>query len=95
MSKVSGAVGSYGARKFVGPFACKSDIVELDALTASVLICVRSARKSDGLFDFTLRVTSLDQSRRGYASHLDMYGVDFDGGIDLIERFIRSMRWQS
>jgi hypothetical protein len=45
------------------------------------------------LYDFTVRVSSLNSAKRGFASHLDMYGLEFDAGMDFIRRFTGAMEW--
>lgn len=90
---MSSASGGYGSRKHVGPFACSTDIVKLKGFDASVLVCVRSYRKLEGLYDFTVRATSLNQSHRGFASHLDMHGMDFEAGMRFVRRYVEAMQW--
>ena len=91
---LSSASGGYGTRKYVGPFACRNEIVKLKGFDASLLICVRSYRKLDGLYDFTVRVTSLNQSHRGFASHLDMHGMDYDAAMRFVRRYVEAMQWE-
>lgn len=93
LSELSGAVGAYGSRRHVGPFSCQNRNVRLKGFDASVLTCVRSYRKLEGLYDFTVRVSSLNSAKRGFASHLDMYGLEFDAGMDFIRRFTGAMEW--
>lgn len=94
LTALTGAAGAFGSRKYVGPFVCESDTVTLTGFDAAALVCVRSHRRLPGLYDFTVRVSSLNQSRRGFASHLDMYGVGFEAGSRFVRRYIESMRWQ-
>jgi serine protease Do len=94
LSDLAVATGAYGSRRHVGPFACNNKVVSLKGFDASVMVCVRSYRKLDGLFDFTVRVSSLNGSKRGFASHLDMYGLEFDGGMKFIKRYVDAMEWK-
>ena len=59
-----------------------------------MLVCVRSYRKLAGLYDFTVRVSSLNGSKRGFASHLDMYGLEFEPGMRFIRRYVEAMEWK-
>ncbi len=93
ISKQSVATGAYGRRKFVGPFSCSNGIVKLKGFDASVMTCVRSHRKLEGLYDITARVTSLTEPRRGFASHVDMHGVEFEPAMKFLKRFIEVMDW--
>ena len=94
LSKLSLASGSFGSRKHVGPFACKNSTVLLKGFDASLLVCVRNYRKFEGLYDITVRVVSLNQPVKGFASHLDMYGVEFDAGMGFVKRYVEAMRWK-
>jgi serine protease Do len=93
LSEVAAATGAYGSRRHVGPFSCENRNVRLKGFDASVMVCVRGYRKLEGLYDFTVRVSSLNGSKRGFASHLDMYGLDFDGGMRFIRRYVEAMEW--
>lgn len=93
LSDVAGATGAYGSRRHVGPFSCDNRNLRLKGFDASVMVCVRGYRKLDGLYDFTVRVSSLNGSKRGFASHLDMYGLDFDAGMAFIKRYVAAMEW--
>jgi hypothetical protein len=57
------------------------------------MTCVRGYRKLEGLYDFTVRVSSLNSSKRGFASHLDMYGLEFDTGMAFIKRYVAAMEY--
>jgi serine protease Do len=94
LGSLSQAAGSFGSRKHVGPFACKNDAVKLQGFDASLLVCTRSYRKFEGLYDITVRVVSLNQPKKGFASHLDMYGVDYDAGMAFVKRYVEAMRWK-
>lgn len=94
MSNLSAATGAYGRRKYVGPFACENSSVRLTGFDASVLVCARSHRKLEGLYDITVRVTSLNEPKRGFASHLDMYGVEFEAGMRFVRRYMEAMAWK-
>ncbi len=94
LSALSGAAGEHGNRKYVGPFTCENSTIQLKGFDASALVCTRSHRKLEGLYDITVRVTSLNELHRGFASHLDMYGVAFDDGMRFVRRYIESMEWK-
>ena len=89
------ATGGFGSRRHVGPFACESSVVALKGFDASVLICTRSYRRMKGLYDFTVRVSSLNGTTRGFASHLDMYGMEFEPAMQFIKRYVEAMEWKS
>ena len=94
ISTVSLATGAFGRRRYVGPFACSTSVVKLKGFDAAVMTCVRSHRKLEGLYDITARVTSLNEARRGFASHVDMHGVEFEAGMGFLRRYIEAMEWK-
>ena len=93
LSQMATATGAYGSRRHVGPFSCENRNVRLKGFDASVMTCVRGYRKLEGLYDFTVRVSSLNSSKRGFASHLDMYGLEFDAGMAFIKRYVATMEY--
>ncbi len=94
LSKQSQASGAYGLRKHVGPFSCREDDVKLAGFDVALMVCMRSYRKFEGLYDFTVRITSLNEPTRGFASHLDMYGMEYDAGMRFVRRYLDAMQWK-
>jgi serine protease Do len=94
LSDLAAATGAHGSRRHVGPFSCENKNVSLKGFDASVMVCVRGYRKLEGLYDFTVRVSSLNGSKRGFASHLDMYGLEFDAGMSFVKRYVNAMEWK-
>lgn len=93
MSNLSLATGAFGRRRYVGPFSCDTGVVKLKGFDASLMTCVRSHRKLEGLYDITARVTSLNESLRGFVSHVDLHGVEFEAGMGFLRRFVEAMEW--
>jgi hypothetical protein len=87
-------VGNYGLPRHVGPYACEDRVVRLKGFDAAVLVCARAYRKFDGLYDLTVRVSSLNGSNCGFASHLDIYGVEFGPGMAFTRRYVEAMEWK-
>lgn len=94
LSDLAAATGAFGSRRHVGPFACENRIVALKGFDASVMVCTRSYRRLEGLYDFTVRISSLNGAKRGFASHLDMYGLEFEPGMQFIKRYVEAMEWK-
>jgi S1-C subfamily serine protease len=94
LSKLSQASGAFGSRKHVGPFACRDSVVKLAGFDAALMVCARSYRKLEGLYDFTVRVTSLNEATRGFVSHLDMYGMEYDAGLRFVRQYVETMQWK-
>jgi serine protease Do len=95
LSAASQATGAFGSRRHVAPYACQNRIAALNGFDASVVVCVRGYRRLEGLYDFTVRISSLNGSTRGFASHLDMYGLEFEPGMQFIRRYVEAMAWTS
>jgi serine protease Do len=94
LANLTSASGAFGSKRHVGPYACENRVVRLKGFDAGLLVCTRSYRKLEGLYDFTVRVSSLNSGKRGFASHLDMYGLEFTAGMDFIQRYIAAMEWK-
>jgi S1-C subfamily serine protease len=94
LSALTQATGRYGALRHVGPYACEDRIVGLKGFDASLLVCARRYRRFERLYDFTVRVNSLNNPKQGYASHLDIYGVEFEPGMMFIRRYVEAMEWK-
>jgi serine protease Do len=92
-TSVTGVSGERGRLRHVGPLACNNKVVGLKGFDANMLVCVRSYRKLEGLYDFTVRVTSLNGSSHGFISHLDMFGLEFEPGMSFIKRYVDAMEW--
>jgi hypothetical protein len=91
LSTLSSAAGHLGFPQQVAPFACDSRVIKLSRFDANVVVCARGYRKFPGIYDFTARVVSLSYADRGFVSHLDLAGVEFDHGLSLVQRFLASM----
>ncbi|MBO0764474.1 MAG: trypsin-like peptidase domain-containing protein [Hyphomicrobiaceae bacterium] len=94
LSGLTQATGRYGTLRHVGPYACQDHIVGLKGFDASLLVCARRYRRFERLYDFTVRVNSLNSPKQGYASHLDIYGVEFEPGMKFIRRYVEAMEWR-
>jgi serine protease Do len=93
LSALTRTIGRFGSSRHVGPYACEDRIVGLRGFDAALLVCTRRYRKLDGLYDFTVRVSSLNGAKQGFASHLDIYGVEFEPGMNFIRRYVEAMEW--
>lgn len=93
LSALTLAVGRHGSPRHVAPYACADRIVGLKGFDAGLLVCTRRYRKIEGLYDFAVRVNSLNSSKRGFASHLDIYGVEFEPGMKFIRRYVEAIAW--
>ncbi|MFM9970008.1 MAG: serine protease [Burkholderiales bacterium] len=93
LSGLASASGGHGSRRHVSAFSCRDSVVALRGFDAKLLVCSRGLRNFEGLYDITVRVVSLNEESRGFASHIDMYGVGFEAGMNLVRRYVEAMRW--
>ena len=92
-STATSVAGERGRLRHVGPLACNNRVVALKGFDANLLVCTRSYRKLEGLYDFTVRVSSLNGATSGVISHLDMFGLEFEPGMAFIQRYVDAMEW--
>lgn len=91
LEDISIALGKEGSRRHVGALQCRNRNVALHGFDANMLLCIRSYRNFEQLYDFTVRISSLNGEGKAFASHLDLSGVGYDDGMDFIRRFVDSM----
>lgn len=94
MQNIATASGKQGSKKHVGALACRNRTVSLNGFDASMLLCMRAYRKFEGLYDFTVRVASLNHPAQGFVSHLDLNGVSHETGMRFIRRYVEAMQWK-
>lgn len=94
LSTFSAAAGRFGLRQHLAPFACENRAIKLKGFDANAIVCARGHRKLPGIYDFTVRVVSLSYPDRGFVSHLDLSGLEFDSGLAFVQRFLESMESQ-
>lgn len=82
-----------GSAVHVAPFACRDALVSLDGFDARITTCVRQYRLFAGLYDFELRLVSIDDPRRAIVSRLALQGFGFAPGMQVIERYLGAMQW--
>ena len=93
LSALSEARGNFGNPQYVAPFSCDGNVVALKNFEANVMVCTRAYRNIAGIYDFVVRISSLDPHSSGFASHLDMYGLEFDGGMAFIRAYLDAMSY--
>ncbi len=91
LSAGGGGFVTPGNQRHVGPLTCESKVVALKGFDADVSICTRAYRKLAGLYDFSVRVTSVSGTSHGFTSSLDMSGMEFEAGMTFIQSFVVAM----
>ncbi len=71
---------------------CRDDYVRSAIHVYRVAICLKAFRKFEGLYDFTVNATQVDDSRERLASTLTLNGVSFDNGQRLSRMFLERLQ---
>ena len=67
---------------------CRDDYVSGSAKTYRVSICLTGYRKFEGLYDFSLHATQIDDVRERLTSELSLAGFSFDNGQRISRLFL-------
>ena len=95
--QVNREVDSYsrsGSVAFVAPFACEDALVSLDGFDARVTTCARQYRLFANLYDIAVTAVSINHARQAAISRLDLRGVAFEPGMQLVRRYLGAMKWK-
>ncbi|HJU99933.1 MAG TPA: serine protease [Burkholderiaceae bacterium] len=82
--------GSTRDSRLSGP-SCTEQFVRNGTLPMRAVLCVRSYRKFDGLYDFALLTSSTDQPLMNLQSRLDARGVSYDNGLRVTRAFLEAL----
>ncbi len=93
MQFLSGISSDYSSRRHQTHYACRNLIVALKGVRAKVAQCLRRYKLFEGLYDMSLTVATLDDSKLALHSELEMDGVSFKHAMDLARRFLEAIRW--
>jgi hypothetical protein len=52
------------------------------------VLCVRALRKFEGLYDFALMAATVDDSRSGLHTRVDVSGVTLENGQRIVQAFL-------
>ena len=90
---LSGISSEYTSRKHQTGYACRERIVALKGVRAKVAQCLRRYKLFEGLYDMSLMLATLDDSKLALHSELEMDGVSFEHAMGLSRRFLEAIRW--
>jgi len=93
LNRLAAAPVSGGSAVHVAPFACRDALVSLDGFDARITTCVRQYRLFAGLYDFEVRLVSIDDPRQALVSRLALQAVGFAAGMRVLERYLGAMQW--
>ena len=74
------------------PDECRDDYVSGTAHVYRVAICLKAFRKFEGLYDFSVSATQVDDARERLTSTLSLNGVSFDNGQRLSRMFLERLQ---
>jgi hypothetical protein len=60
--------------------------------TYRVAICLKAYRKFEGIYDFSVSATQVDDAGERMQSTLSMHGVSFDNGLRLSRMFMERLQ---
>lgn len=70
---------------------CTEQFVDNKGLHMRAVICVRSYRKFEGLYDFAVLTTTTGESLMNLKSRMDIKGVSYENGLKVARLFIESI----
>lgn len=71
---------------------CRDDYVRGAAHVYRVAICLKAYRKFEGIYDFTVNATQIDDPRERLVSALSLNGVSFENGQQLSRMFLERLQ---
>jgi serine protease Do len=87
--------GSRAGRRHVTSPQCQERYIEGEAkLPLRAVMCMVAYKKLPGLYDMSLLVATLDQSKSGVQGRFDVRGVSFDNALKLGAHYIEGFGWQ-
>lgn len=90
-----GGLGS-GAFRFgrgeLTPAECRDNYVSAARHVYRVAVCVRAYRKFEGLYDYTVQATQVDNARERQSSNLRLQGFSFENAQRLARQFLERLQ---
>jgi hypothetical protein len=74
------------------PSECSDEFVKGAAHTYRVALCLRAYKKFEGLYDFDVNATQVDDARERLNSVLSLHGVSFENGQRLSNMFLERLQ---
>ena len=82
--------GNYRHPHWTGP-ECNDAFVKGDgsqSVPVRAVLCVRASRKFEGLYEFALRAATVDDTRSGLHTRVDVSGVTLENGQRIVQAFL-------
>jgi len=87
--------GHDATRKDYTRFRCRDDFVRAGRGVMRAVICARAYKRFAGLYDFRVRIASLEPGDQGLQSALMLDGFSFENGMALSRRYLESISWKN
>jgi len=71
---------------------CRDNYVRGAAHIYRVAMCLKAYRKFDGIYDFAVSATQMDDPRERLVSSLSLNGVSFENGQQLSRMFLERLQ---
>ncbi len=82
--------GNYRHRHWTGP-ECNDAFVKREgsgSVPLRAVLCVRASRKFEGLYEFALMAATVDDTRSGLHTRVDVSGVTLENGQRMVQAFL-------
>ena len=86
---------THDSRAGVGPAVCDEDFVHNGHLPLRSVVCAQAYHRFKGLYDIHLLVAAVDEDRHSLQSRYSFYGVSYENGMQLAQRFLERIRRRS
>ena len=84
--------GRLGAQHQTKP-QCREDFVDRAGLPLRAVVCLRAYKKLPQLYDVSVLVATLDQTRAGVQGRFDVQGVSFANALRLSKHYLEAYAW--
>jgi len=72
---------------------CHEDYVDRDGLPLRAVVCLRAYKKLPKLYDVSVLVATLDQSKAGVQGRFDVQGVNYANAMKLTRHYLEAYGW--
>jgi hypothetical protein len=86
-------MGYRGDEESVSNYQCTSDFVQHGGTESKVILCLRSYKKLDGLYDVFLTANSLTQSTEALHTTLYLGGLSRENALGFSREFVEAISW--
>jgi len=81
-------------RKHYSKYECTDSAIDLNGMPAKAALCMRAYLKFQGLYDFSLKVVTLRESKRALVTRLKLNGVGYEDGMRMVRHYLGALKWK-